>query len=197
MVRIAESREDVVAIVDAMKGRRDPGPLDRLGGWLIAFLITFGVPTVLLGAILEDGGAIRSAPFWVWFLIAAAPFLAAFAALELHSSYVVDDQGFRRLSPLRALSWSVELADVHTIDLDYFSRPPKLILRTTSDQKRRFPLVGFRSALSKLYPFLADQPLPAGSLRVRPAVIIFAIVTIAGVLAVAWYLTHVGLTAWR
>ena len=197
MVRIAESRDDVLAIVEAIKGRRDPSALDRIGGWLLAFLIIFAVPTVLLGTIVEHGGAIRSAPFWVWLVIGAAPFLAAAVALEYHSSYMVDDRGFRRVSPLSALSWSVQLADVHAIDLDFISSRPKLILRTTSDQKHRFPLLGFRSGLSKLYPILSDEPLPAAYFRVRPAIVIFAVVSIAAVLALAWYLTHIGLTAWR
>lgn len=157
-VLIAESRADVEAVLEVMKGTHPASLANRIAAVLMA--TGFGAVAAMMLIGTRDVVAYCLIPLFVGF--------SFFFLDEGFATLMADSTGFTRRSPFRR--WHVAPHEVHSIEARIGS--PTLIISTTGGKRRRTRVEGeAKRGLAKLYPELFGEPSPMGYSAKRRALI--------------------------
>ena len=145
--RVAHTRADVEALVRLLDGEYRPTARDRRKGTLWALVLAV-VAAVMYWAIPPGDTP------WITVMFVALPVMVGIARFAgARDTYVVEPHAVTRRAWLRVGSWSVSVAEIDAIDLEYDDGSATLFLDTKADQRRRFPLgEAARARMAKLYP---------------------------------------------
>jgi hypothetical protein len=189
---IGESFADIQVLLKTLQGEHRPRRSEWILGAVIAlFLCGLAVYTFLTIPAAPDLEDKR-------FFIGTSVFLILFAIVIMVqplTTFLVTEEGIRKVIPLRGTVWNLSARDLRRISLE-FHKSWVLVLRNERDRRYVMPMnLSLREALGRLYPEVAPYKTTAKDIRRWKILATVLIVVIAGVALMLWELSKRGLVA--